>query len=512
MSRIGKVCLFFAGISLLSFIIVRLLLGVWVPFLWLCLGMFVGFLLGAIWVDRKLYKEFFSMKTTRQGMSMGTMILLVLVLLVAVNFIAARKYKTFDFSMAKINSLSAQSIQMLKSLKSDLKVLYFYKEGAEGVEQNRQAFMELIKKYQDQSDWVKLEFVEVNERPDLAQQYDVKQGVQVVYLDYNSHKSKIEKIDEQELTSGIVKVTRETSKTVYVLSGHGEPGFEESPDGQSLSFLKTLLEGNRYNVKTLALTQLTAVPSDADIVMVVGPKQALLETELKALENYLARGGSMIFALEGTVEVGLDELLAKMKMRLQKNYVVPVMDTQLGKVVDPRMGTAGNIFSMSSPITQPFGKNEFTVFRWPSSLEKLDTTGSSIKLDEIVKTGVGVWGFSDLKFQKQTGTGPFILGLSATGKINSAAEKEFSAVVLSDSDIMNNQFLYKNLNRDLVLNSIAFLSKEENLISITPKEVQRTELLLTETHMILFIFGFVIPLPVLLFAASGVMWFRRRNA
>jgi ABC-type uncharacterized transport system involved in gliding motility auxiliary subunit len=101
-----------------------------------------------------------------------------------------------------------------------------------------------------------------------------------------------------------------------------------------------------------------------------------------------------------------------------------------------------------------------------------------------------------------------------TGQFPGAPEggKPFDAIVVGDADFMTNQMLNQNLNRDLVLNSIAALAKDESLISIAPRDPQATELILTRTNFTLFIFGFIIPLPLLLLGASVGLWMRRRNA
>ena len=89
---------------------------------------------------------------------------------------------------------------------------------------------------------------------------------------------------------------------------------------------------------------------------------------------------------------------------------------------------------------------------------------------------------------------------------------DFSVIVAGDADFMSNQMLYQNLNRDLVLNSIAALAKEDNLISISPKEPQATQLILTETKFAVFLFAFIIPLPILLLGVGVSLYVRRRNA
>ncbi|GIL16448.1 MAG: hypothetical protein BroJett040_01990 [Oligoflexia bacterium] len=510
MSKLSKILFLLAGLSILSFAVIRFLLGVWVPFLWVALGLFAGFLAGAIWIDRAFYKEFLSMKTTKQGMSMGAMIGLVFILLVAINFIGARKYKTFDFSTAKVNTLSDQSLKILSTLQDDLKVLYFYKNGSEGVEQNRRSFIDLIKKYQDQSSKIQLEFVEVNEKPDLAKKYEVTQGTQIVYLDYKGRRSRIEKIEEQELTSAMVKVTREKDKNVYFLSGHGELGLEPMKDGSSISLLKQLLEGSRYTVKQTSLTTSSQIPADADILFVVGPQQSFLDFEVKALEDYLKKGGSMVLALEPKTRHGLDGLLLKLGIVMKNNYVATVLDTPIGKAVDPRF-TRASVFSAQHQVTQPFGKDQYTVFRLPSALVKTNVP-AGVSIEDLVQTNTSVLGFSTMDFDKAGDQGPFTLGMAVKGRFPGGDEKapEFNLMVFGDAEFMNEQFLYQNLNRDLVLNAAAFMAKEENLISISPKEIGISKIEITPTQFTLFIFGFIVPLPVLFFVASGVLWYRRR--
>lgn len=512
MSKLGKILFFLAGLSLVSFAVVRFLLGGWVPFLWLALGLTVTFIASAFFVDRVFFKEFLTLRTTKKGMSMGAMILMVMVTLSALNFLGARHYKTWDLSLNKVNTLSEQSVKLAQSLKQELRVIYFYQEGAEGVAQNKRLFIELLRKYQDVSPNIKLEFVEVNERPDLAKQFDIARGTQSVVLDYQGRRNTIEKIDEQEMTSALAKVTRESEKKVLVLTGHGEVSLEPSKDGRSLSVLKTLLEGNRYKVESFSFTQSTQVPSDADVLAVIGPKQQFLDFELTALENYLKQGGNLLLGVEAGTSSGLESLLAKLGLKVDKNVVVTVVETPFGRAVDPRF-TRGVEFSTTSSITKPFGRSEVTVFRMPQSMSRIETNQKGLEWVELVKTNAQSMGYTDLNFKTEGSKGPFTLAYQVSGSLEGASGgKTFQVVVTGDEDLFTNQLLYQNLNRDLALNAISALAKEDNLISISPKEVQSTQLELTDTGFIVFIFSLVIPLPILLYFLSGFFWFRRRNA
>lgn len=512
MSKLGKISFLFAGISLVCMSIIRYILGEWVPFCWVALGMTVFFIVAGVVKDRAFFKEFFTMKTTKEGMSMGVLILLLVAVLGIVNYLGVKYYKTWDFSSAQTNTLSPQSIQIVKSLDSEMKVLFFYKKGVEGNEENRRLFRELIKKYQDASSKIQLDFVEVNERPDLSKEYGVDKGSGVVFLDYKGRRNRIEKIDEQEFTSALVKVTREQNKTIYFTVGHGEKDLNDAREGLGLGSLKVMLENNRYTVKELVLAQNPKIPTDADVILIAGPTQGFQDFEIEALEQYLKTGGSLFLALETQTNTGLEKLLAKLGLVLENNNVMNLVDTVMGRGVN-QGPTMGVVFSEENKITKSFGRNEITLFRNPQGI-KTSNVGQGMVVEELVKTGPNAVAFKTLQINGEPPEGSYTLVSEVHGQFPGAPEKakDFSVVVAGDVDFMANQMLYQNLNRDLVLNSIAALAKEESLISITPKEAQATQLLLTETKFAIFLFAFIIPLPLLLLGTSIGIWVRRRNA
>lgn len=509
MSRLSKILFLVSGLSLVAFLVTRFILGGFLPVLWVPLGIFAFGFLGALWADRSIYIEFLSMKTTKHGMNMGVMILFVIVMLVAINFVSLRHYKTFDFSLAQINTLSDQSVKVLKGLDSDLKVTFFYKEGAEGAQQNRKAFQGLIKKYQDVTPKVNLDFVEVNKRPDLAEQYGVNKGGGIVFVEYKGKKNRIERIEEQEITGAIIKVLRDKDKVVYLVTGHGEGSLEDTRDTNGLSQLKSLLEGNRYQLKPLPLSTQPEVPKDADAVLIVGAKHSFLDVEINALEKYMQGGGNLLVAVDPGVDHGLSGFLAKAGVKLNNNYIITVVQTAFGRVADPS-ATPGSDFSGTNNITKVFGKNEFVLFRMPQAVEK-GALPTGVTFEDIVKTGENSMAYTDSKFEGEGKPGTYTLVAALKGNWP-GGNKEFQMVVAGDSDFLNNQMLYRNLNRDLMLNSILTLAKEENMVSITPKDVTATEMTLTENKFYIFIFAFIIPLPILMLMASGLLWYRRRNA
>lgn len=513
MNRLTKLSFLFSGLSFLSMVLVRYLLGDWVPFCWLALGLCIFFAGFAVLFDRRYFKDFFTMKTTKHGMNMGVMIILVVSLLAIVNFIAVRKHAVWDFSLATTNTISDQSIRLLHSLDSPLKIRFFYQRGVEGNEESRRAFRELIKKYQDQTDKVSLEFIELNERPDLGREYGVDKGSGSVFLEYKGRRNRIDKIDEQELSSALVKVTRESKKTIYFTTGHGEPDLEESKEARGHNTLKLLLENNNYKIETIALALSPKIPKDADLLIIAGPKQSFQSFEISAIEDYLRSGGSLFLALKSGETVGIEKLTASLGLELQNNYIWGVVDTKLGRAVNqgPVMGV---IFSRTSEITKSFGNSEVTLFLYPMSIEPGKFLPPGIAVLDLVKTSTDAVAYRTIDMKGEGKSGIFTLANSVTGRFPGADEKakDFAMVVVGDSDFLNNQLLFKNLNRDLLLNSVALLAKEEGLISISPKEAGKTDLQLSQMKFTLYIFGVILPIPLLLLGLCIALWMKRRNA
>ncbi len=511
MDRMSKILFSLAGVSVISFVLTRFLVGVWIPFLWVPVGLFFVFAFGALYRERRTLAEFLSMKTTKHGMNMGALIGLVFVVLVVANFLSIRHYKAWDFSGSHVNTLSDQSVKLVKSLKGDLWVRFFYKKGTEGVDEQRKQFRDLLKKYQDQSSNIKLEFIEVNERPDLAEKFGVTKGSGSVFLDYQGRKNRIDKIDEQEVTNALVKVIREKDKVVYFVGGHGEKNLEDSQEGDGINALKLMLENNRYIVKPLPLNLNAKIPDDADVVVMVGPNQKLLDYEIQGLEDYLKRGGSLLVALKSKQTQGFEKILAAVGIIPMNNYVLNLIETPAGAGIQQGQ-TVATVFSSSSEITKVFDKNGAVIFRNPMSFKRQNTP-EGVSLDELVKAPESSMSFESLDIKENGPQGAYTLAMSAKGKFPGAASgKEFNLIVVGETEFLGNQLLGQTLNRDLVLNSMALLSKEENLISVSPKESQVTKLIMTDSMFYLFVFLFAIPLPLFLLGTSVTLWMKRRHA
>ena len=103
------------------------------------------------------------------------------------------------------------------------------------------------------------------------------------------------------------------------------------------------------------------------------------------------------------------------------------------------------------------------------------------------------------------------LTIAAAGSYNTGKENSQGRfVVIGSSEWVANSFLPFNGNRDLALNTMNWLSSDEDLISIRPKTPEDRKVTMTRAQMsmVRITSQFVIPLIVIVAGVS--VWWRRR--
>ncbi len=511
MSKLGKLFLFLAFILLAIGMAIKGYFAVDRPWVnWMPLSCFGGFILAAVINDFTFFKEFFSLRTTKHGMNMGTLILLVFITLAAINYVAISRNKKWDLTDEKLNSLSPQTIQVVKSLKSDLTLRGFFVDNAEEEMKKKAQFQFLSNLLEYENKSVKTEIWDPQKRPDLAKQYGVEFSGTVV-LSYNGKQNAITELGEQDLINAIVKITRDKNKVFYFITGHGELDIASAEPTGGASFKKAL-EDSSYEVKVLNMVEQPKFPEDADAVAILGPKRELLEVEKKNILEYVRKGGKVLLAADPGFKHNMAQIMSALGVIFDGSYIIDQVGGMVARNVHLAIGTN---YSKTSEITKSFS-NGMTAFQLASPLEKSDK--STFAFDEFVKSSPASYTKKQLsegeKFDEKTDKkGPFVLGIKVSGKMTEDKDaKEFTAVMFGDSDFFNNQLLNVQLNRDLALNSAAALAKDSELISIRPKQRSGTNLMMSENQFDLLKWAMFVPFPLLFFAMSGVLWFKRRHA
>lgn len=511
MSRMGKACLILASLFLIGTGIARVVIETFHESLYVSLALGLIFLIVAIVKDFRLYKEFFAMRTTKNGLAMGWLIALGLVVFACVNFLAVRYNKTWDWSAEGFNSLSEQSVKIAKNLKGDATVVMLSRpnQGEPGQENEaKKDVQDLVRLYRNHTDKIKLEIHNVLSRPDLAQKYEFKFGAFGLFVDHNGKHLRVDQANEESLTKTLLKLTREKKKIVYILQGHMERAVEgETPE--TISEFKKDLE-TTYEVKTLTLfEQGNKVPDDAEVVALIGPGQELLPPEVAALREFAVRGGHFLIAADPGEKHRVAQVMKLFGVEYQNDYVLDMRAMVPGA---GNVAALGSEYSKESEITKALSGNP-SLFLLSSSLKQAPDAPAEWKFDNLVMTNDATVATAELKQKPEvTSRGPHVLAMAVTGKLADVNAKEFTALLYGDSDVFSNQLYFKYANRDLAMNSVASLAKDEDIISIRPKQPKGTTLTVAQMPAIKVLIIGMLVAPFLLILSSGVLWFKRRSA
>jgi ABC-type uncharacterized transport system involved in gliding motility auxiliary subunit len=91
-----------------------------------------------------------------------------------------------------------------------------------------------------------------------------------------------------------------------------------------------------------------------------------------------------------------------------------------------------------------------------------------------------------------------------------APRPEARVVVFGDSDFAGNGVASFAGNRDLFMNTIGWLSQQENLISIRPKEAEDRRLTMTASQQNIIVLSTLFGIPAIVLITGVWSWWRRR--
>ena len=483
----------------------------------------------------------FERRQTRHGTLAGTSVVLVVLIIVAINYVLARQNMRWDLTAAQQYSLSDQTRRVLDSLTAPIRILVFARE------LDFPRYRDRLDEYAYLSSQVTVDYVDVDKQPMLARQYEV-QSYGTIVFDYEGRVERVVSDAEQDLTNGLITVIEGVQQTVYFLEGHGEKE-HTGADRDGYSTVSDSLRLDNFEVESLVLAQQTAVPEDATVLVVAGPQTDLLPGELDALRVYLDRGGKLLVLVDPPSDSaapepeGLLGLLREWGIELGTDVVVDAsgMGQLLG--ADASVPVVANY--PFHPITDRF--NLLTAYPLTRSVNAVTGTQDGRVARSFLETSAQSWAEADIdelltgqvELNEEAGdrSGPVTIGMAvsapaesaepgvaAEGAESNADDEETSPeddeadatppetrlVVIGDSDFATNGVVGIQGNRDMFLNTVNWLAQQEDLISIRAREPEDRRLTLTADgqRRLFWLSLFLVPGFVL---GSGVYtWWRRR--
>ena len=316
---------------------------------------------------------------------------------------------------------------------------------------------------------------------------------------------------EYELTSAILKVTTRDPKTVGMLTG------DRSLTGDPYEAVRRAMQ-KQYGVMTVSVSGGEMIPPEVNTLVVARPL-GLGEWETFALDQFLMRGGRLLFLVDGTTipddgplvavpaQTGVDSLLAHYGLSVNADLV---FDRKCGNatfstgffrytvpyMLWPMVTREG--FNDDSPVTNQL---ERVVFPWVSSIDFTKNPETFGEVEVLARSSEHSWTEKERldlnpqrEFRPTTPMGPrnlalllggrftsFFAGLPAPGAGDTSAawvgdrldeSLETRIVVIGSSRFIESDYLSQYPeNGTFFLNAVDWLTLGESLIGIRSRVV-----------------------------------------
>jgi ABC-type uncharacterized transport system involved in gliding motility auxiliary subunit len=272
-------------------------------------------------------------------------------------------------------------------------------------------------------------------------------------------------------------------------------------------FLKSKIEEGNYQLKSLQLQY--GVPADAGLVIILNPQIEFLGSEVKSLEQYLAKGGSLLITISpsfnGVIAKGFLSFLESIGARFHNSLILDRLAEQQGAQASIPIVNSYGTHKITEelkdrtlfPISGHFTFNSEKPYKWASLARSTPFPGS--------------WG--EVSFQEvREGRASYNEGIDYKGPLTifAVAEKEKSRVALfSSANFVANQFQGQSNNFNLFMNTLSWLVREEALLSLNRPKLKANLVYISQQQMNLIFYFEVLIFPFLFFAI-GIFMYQRR--
>lgn len=464
-------------------------------------------------------------------------ILLVAIMITAVIllnvFVNSLDLTPIDCTSNKEYTLTAESKERIANIKDNVNIYFI------GYDED-DTIVSLAKQYHKVNNNLNVEVIDLNQRTDIASKYNITSGTISIVLengdrtktlyadDLNTYDMEHNVIDltEEKLTSSILNITTKKIPMVYFLTGYSNYNLDYSG---GMYYLSQYLSDEVLNYKNLDILINGSIPEDCDTLVIPTPSRDFDELTTNQIINYINKGGNILWlnsCYSETIELThVNKILAL--------YGINPFDVGYVYETDSSKTALG----YSSCIVEDLGNTDIdknlkksvmlnaTKINFDSNtLENANTTETN-----IISTSEGSY------FRKNVSNtstlvdgdeeGKFTLGGIFEKKLseqNTDGENEdaiiSTLVIFGDnnfvSDVQINSqtypiiFLYDN--KDVVLNSIAYLTKQDSDITIRKNRTNVSSFTATDAQKQLIIkIIFIVPIAIILFGM--IVWQIRRR-
>ena len=481
--------------------------------------------------------EIIKKKWIRDSLLTATLVLILIAIFILVNLLFMNlDIAPWDFTEQGLYTLSDESKEQIANVEQNVTMYFFgYDEGSTAVT--------LAKQYHDANDKITIQIINTSERPDLAAQYNVSTSSQLVAVQaterykiidasemytYDSSTYQYIDVTEQKLTNAILDVTIAQKPQIYFLTGHGEYGISSS---SAMGTLATYIENDVNDVNTLDLLT-SDMPETCDVLVIANPTSDFTNLETEKIQNYINAGGKIVWMqdpymfnagwTESTTYPNITKILSQFGISFSSGVVC-------------EQGTDHMIAGTPDLIVPEMTYNQIVQDLYTDGMVALLDSGriNTVSDEELEELGVTASPFlqstetsfyradinSDISQKLDSDEdGPFVLAEILTKKIDD--DTESTLVTYSNALFATNYTVQISgsigtpisirQNKDIILNTIAYLSDREDTIRIRKDTglVSFDAITEQENRVVLWI---IFAIPVIIIVAGIVVAIVRKR-
>ena len=476
---------------------------------------------------RKLI-EIIKTKWIRDTVLTLALVLILIAVFLLINLVFINLDLTpIDFTAEKLYTLSDESKEQVANIEQNV-TLYFF-----GYDEEDTA-VTLAKQYNDTNDKITIQLINTSERPDLAAQYGVSTNSQLVAVQssqrykiidasemYTFDSSTYQTIDitEQKLTNAILDVTIAQKPQIYFLTGHGEYGIDSS---LPMEQLKIYIENDVNDVNSLDLLT-SDMPETCDVLVIANPTSDFTDLETEKIQNYINNGGNIMWLQDPyAFNTNQGELT-------NVNKILSQFGISFSNGVVCEQSSDNMLVNSPDLIIPQMTYNDIVKDLYTDGMIALLDAGkiNNVSEEEMESLGVTASPFlqstdnsfyredinSDITTKLDTDEeGPFVLGEILTKQIDDDTESTLvaysNALFATNYTIqLSNSFgtpITIRQNKDIVLNTIAYLSNREDAIRIR-KDVGGVSFQAATESQNRVVLGIIFGVPILIIIAGIVI-------
>ena len=478
------------------------------------------------------------------GFNVLAQIVLILFLALAVNSIAFKHYKRWDFSRDQKYALSDKTKRFLKTIKGKMRITVFFSPNTPITAD----VQNLLTEYQYAGKGkIDIEHVDpernLSRAKEVFDKYKVVTDESLLVLDYQGRNktvkaSEMADIDqsgmalgegprvsafkgEQAITSAMMDLVEGKKNTLGYVVGHKEPPLS---DNSTVTILKTFIENENIKFQELNLFNLDAISSELKTILMFGPQYDLSDRELKLLRDFWDKQGRILLLLDPSAKTPkLDGFLNELGVKVNDDRLMVFLRTGIEEVALTRDVQAH--FLGGSPVTKRLADVRALFFGGTSSLtlEPDRVRAANIRIDPLIQAEKGYFAETDYNTDDQA-------KLQADAKRNSdtpltigaAVEKGASAdervqvnsarlvAVSNAAFVQDNAVTQDQQALDFISGSVNWLLSREQLIGIAPKIPKPLVFTLNEDSLRNFRWIILILMPLIPAVIGAVVWWQRR--